>query len=451
MSTQSTGASHMIRKFRSPVAALGLSLLLGVALALPPGAAVMAQEGEAAEGEQETRRGAALSERVYRKLAEAQAAAEADNWAGALQALDEVKAMQRLSPYEMAQLYSFYGYVYYGQERFNDSITAYETVLRQPELDQGLRESTTYTLAQLYFTTEQWRKAADLVSDFLKTAQNPAPDPFILLGSAYYQMESYRELIPPIERAIQIARERGIEDREQWWLLLRVGYYETQNMPKVLEVLETLVRRWPKKEYWVQLSAIYGELDQSRRQLAAYEAAYDQGLLTSGLELVQLSQLFLAANVPYKAARVLEKGMEANLVEKNEANYRLLSQAWAIARDDAKAIEPLRQAAGMSREGELDVRLAQSYLNLGRHQDCIQAARTGLQKGRVGRADLAQIILGTCLFETRQYEEAKVAFNRAAEDRRSATAARQWIQYVDNELQRQRQLQESLRQVPREG
>lgn len=411
---------------------------------------VAAQEGDG-EQETETRRGAALSERVYRKLAEAQEAAEAENWSGALAALDELKALQNLSPYETAQLYSFYGYIYYGQERFRDSIGAYETVLRQPELEQGLRETTTYTLAQLYFSTDQWQKAADLVNEFLKTAKNPAPEPYILLGSAYYQMENYRELLPPIERAIQIARERGMEDREQWWLLLRVGYYETQNMRKVLEVLETLVTRWPKKEYWVQLSAIYGETDQARRQLAAYEAAYDQGLLTSGLELVQLAQLFLSSNVPYKAARVLEKGIEAGLVEKNEANYRLLSQAWSVAREDAKAIEPLRLAAGMSREGELDIRLAQSYLNVGRHQDCVQAARSGLQKGQVGRNDLAQIILGTCLFETRQYEEAKAAFNRAAEDRRSAGAARQWIQYVDSELERQRQLQESLRQVPRDS
>lgn len=440
----------MIRKSSSATAVLGIVVLIGAGFTASPGTA-LAQDASAEGEQQETRRGAALSERVYRKLAEAQEAAEADNWAGALRALDEVKAMERLSPYETAQLYSFYGYVYYGQERFNDSIGAYETVLRQPELDQGLRESTTYTLAQLYFATEQWRKAADLVSEFLKTAQNPAPDPYILLGSAYYQMEDYRQLIPAIERAIEIAKQRGIEDREQWWLLLRVGYYETQNMRKVLEVLETLVTRWPKKEYWVQLSAIYGELDQSRRQLAAYEAAYDQGLLTSGLELVQLSQLFLASNVPFKAARVLEKGMEANLVEKTEANYRLLSQAWAVAREDAKSIEPLRTAAGMSRDGELDVRLAQAYLNLGRHQECIQAARAGLQKGRVGRADLAQIVLGTCLFETRQYEEAKSAFNRAAEDGRSAGAARQWIQYVDSELQRQQQLQESLRQVPRDS
>lgn len=440
----------MIRKCSSPAAVLGIVVLMGLAMAVPPGAA-LGQEASGEGAQQETRRGAALSERVYRKLAEAQEAAEADNWAGALRALDEVKVMERLSPYETAQLYSFYGYIYYGQERFNDSIGAYETVLRQPELEQGLRETTTYTLAQLYFSTEQWRKAADLVNDFLKTAQNPAPDPYILLGSAYYQMEDYRQLIPAIEQAIQIAKQRGTEDREQWQLLLRVGYYEMQNMQKVLEVLETLVTRWPKKEYWVQLSAVYGELDQSRRQLAAYEAAYDQGLLTTGLELVQLSQLFLASNVPYKAARVLEKGMEANLVEKNEANYRLLSQAWSVAREDAKSIEPLRLAAGMSREGELDIRLAQAYLNVGRHQDCVQAARSGLQKGRVGRNDLAQIILGTCLFETRQYEEAKVAFNRAAEDGRSAGAARQWIQYVDSELQRQRQLEESLRQVPRDS
>jgi len=429
--------------FRTALVLATVAFSVAVISIAVPGTAVAQEEGQ----QRETRRGMVLSEPVYRRLAEAQELAEADNWRGALAVLDQVKALPRLTSYETAQLYNFYGYTYFGLERYSDSIEAYRTVLRQEDVDAGMRETTTYTLAQLYFTTEQWRQAAELVSNFLETATNPSPDPYILLGSAYYQLEDYRNLIPPIERAIEIARQRGVQDREQWWLLLRVGYYELRNMPKVVEILETLVTRWPKKEYWVQLSAIYGELDQQRRQLAAYESAYDQGLLATGTELTQLAQLFLASNVPYKAARVLDKGMEDGLVERTEANYRLLSQAWSIAREDARAIAPLRRAADMSSDGELNVRLAQSHLNLGQHQECVTAARAGLQKGRVGRDDLAQIVLGTCLFELGNYQESKAAFQRAAQDQRSATAARQWIQYVDNEVERQRQLEESLRAV----
>ena len=32
--------------------------------------------------------------------------------------------------------------------------------------------------------------------------------------------------------------------------------------PKVAEILEELIRRFPKKQYWLQLSGVYGELEE---------------------------------------------------------------------------------------------------------------------------------------------------------------------------------------------
>ena len=99
-----------------------------------------------------------------------------------------------------------------------------------------------------------------------------------------------------------IANERGKEIKESWWLLLRVAYYEQGNIPKVVEILEVLVVNWPKKEYWTMLSGMYGELNKDKRQLAAYEAAYDQGLLTRSAEIVTLAQLLMQAEAGYKAS-----------------------------------------------------------------------------------------------------------------------------------------------------
>lgn len=420
--------------------------LAATALAWPAAQAVAQEE----EGEQEqTQRTGAMSEKVYRKLAEAQELADQENFAGALTALNEIKASGKLSPYETAQLYNFFGYIYFAQERYDDSIKAYETVLATPEIPPGLRQQTIYTLAQLNFTTERWQKAIDLMNQWVKDAPNPAPDPFIIICSAYYQLEQYTKMIQPCERAIAVARERGDPIREQWWLLLRVGYFEQENYKKVRDILETLVVNWPKKEYWTQLSAMYGELDQSKQQLSAYAAAYEQGLLTQNAELVTLAQLYMQADAPYNAAKVLDKGIEAGQVEKTADNYRLLSQAWALAAEDRKAVPALKTAASLSDEGELDVRLAQSYLNLSEYQSCIGAAREGLRKGGVRREDSANVILGMCLFETDQYEPAKQAFRQAARDKRSEATARQWLQFIEGEQERLRQLERSLEQLRR--
>ncbi|HHQ14991.1 MAG TPA: hypothetical protein ENK16_08165 [Chromatiales bacterium] len=422
-------------------------LLVFVLLAASP--LLFAQESKGEGEKEQVRTTSAMSEKVYRKLAEAQEQAEAEQFAQAKAILDALD-QEKLTPYEKAQVYNFYGFIYYSQERYADSIKAYETVLQQPDIPEGLRDQTRYTIAQLYFTTEQWQKAINLIEQWLKTAQNPGPDPYILLGSAYYQLEQWPKMIAPIEKAMAIARERGTQIKEQWWLLLRVAYFEQKDFKKVTEILETLVNNWPKKEYWTQLSAMYGELGQEKRQLAAYWAAYDQGLLNRSNELVQLAQLFLQSDVPYKAGVILDKGLKAELVEKTANNYRLLSQAWALAAEDEKAIPALKVAASMSKDGDLDVRLAQSYLNLSKYDQCIQSAREGLRKGSVKREDSARIILGMCLYESRKYEDAKKAFRLAAKDKRSERTARQWVSFIEKEQERLRQLDEALRQARRE-
>ena len=434
----SVPAGHVKPSWRSPV------LLAIVLLALSP--ALFAQESKSEGEKEQVRTTSAMSEKVYRKLAEAQELAEAEKFTEAKALLDNFD-MEKLSPYEKAQVYNFYGFIYYSQERYNDSIRAYENVLRQPDIPDGLRDQTRYTIAQLYFTTEQWQKAIDLIEQWLKTAQNPGPDPYVLLASAYYQLEKWPKMIPPLEKAMDIARQRDTDIKEQWWLLLRVAYFEQKDFKKVTEILETLVSHWPKKEYWTQLSAMYGELGQEKRQLAAYWAAYDQGLLDRSNELVQLAQLFLQADVPYKAGLVLEKGLKAELVEKTADNYRLLSQAWALAAEDQKAVPALKMAASMSADGDLDVRLAQSYLNLSRYDECIQAAREGLRKGGVKREDSARIVLGMCLYENKKYEDAKKAFMAAARDKRSERTARQWVQFIEREEERLRQLDNALKRA----
>jgi hypothetical protein len=55
------------------------------------------------------------------------------------------------------------------------------------------------------------------------------------------------------------------------------------------------------------------------------------------------------------------------------------------------------------------------------------------------------MILGACLFELKRYPAARTAFQTAAEDNRSRASARSWIEYVNLEEDRERQLQAALR------
>ncbi len=103
----------------------------------------------------------------------------------------------------------------------------------------------------------------------------------------------------------------------------------------------------------------------------------------------------------------------------------------------------------MSDDGELDLRLAQSYLNLSQYDECSDSARDAIRKGGLRREDTANVVLGMCLFELDRLGPAKAAFRAAARDSRSRSTARRWLSYIEKEEERKQQLEESLRSLER--
>ena len=406
--------------------------------------------GGGAQGEEEsaadaqTRRTPAMRERVYTRLAEAQECAEMDDIECAQQRLAQVREMDDLNSYEMAQMWNFYAFIYFGQDNYREAIRAYEMVLQQPDLPLGMETTTMYTLCQLYFQQERYEDSLAMLDRWFALEEEPAAEPYVLRAQIFYSLQRYREGIEPVRTAIQINQDLDREPQENWYRLLNVFYYELEDYPNVIEVLRTMIEMWPKREYFVQLSAMYGQEGNDSAQLALYQVAHEAGWLGRSNELIQMAQLLLQADVPVKAAKMLQSGLEDGSVESNERNWRLLAQSWQLAQDDEHAVPALIRAAGLAEDGTLDVNLAQSYQNLYDWDSCVDAAREGIRKGDLRREDQAYMILGSCLFELKEYTAARNAFEEAADDERSRSNARSWIQYVNSEETRDRELAAAL-------
>jgi tetratricopeptide (TPR) repeat protein len=415
----------------------GFVTLLAVALAAP----VSAQEKKT----RKTKQTVAMSQQVYEKLQEIQELVEADQHAEAQAKIKEIQGgKKKLSPYEAAQIWNLSAYDYYLQERYNDSIRSYEQVLKQPELPEALQQSVLKTLAQLQFTIEDYPLALETIKRLMALVEEPAADVFMLLGQAHFQMEDYEAAIPPIKTAIDMYKEQGRVPRENWLLLLRVCYWEMKDFPNMLIVLEELIEAYPKDSYILTLAGVYSELGDTKKQLALTESLYEKGYIEGKSHAVNLANLYLLHGVPYKAAIVLEKEMAAGNVKSDVRNLRLLSQAWYQAREDLKAIPPLKQAAAEGDEGELYIRLAQSYINLEKWSEASAAAKQGLAVGDLKREDTANIMYGMALFNQKELEKARKAFVAARSDKRSKRAANQWIKYVDSEIRRRDTLEQKL-------
>ena len=429
---------------------------------------------------QKTRTAQAVSKKTYDRIIKAQEAVDLEDYPEALRILNNLYSLSKLTDYEQQNVLNYLGFVYYSMDDMTNAMNAYERMLTIPTLEEQIKKTTVYTLAQLNTMQENYSKAIRLTEEFFRLETNPAADPYIFYAQILYQLDRYSDMIEPVETAMEIyvrrqtARrlaakveaEKNLNEaseeeiavarialaeanksynitpvpKEDWYVLLNFAYFQQENFIKVRDIQKTLLVHWPKKQYWFSLAGAYTELGEDENLIYAYDAAHTQMLLEKESELVTMAQLYMQAEVPYKAAKLLDKEIKANRVEKNEKNYRLMSQAWTLAAEDEEAIPALQQAARLSEEGELDLRLGNAYLNIGNHDECAKAINNGIKKGGIKSPDNAQISLGMCLYNLKEYKKAISAFNKASKTSRSRRISNQWIRVIESDIERERQI-----------
>lgn len=408
-------------------------------------ATTLAQEDEERDPTEgrNVKRTPTMREPVYRRLSEAQQAAEADDLATARELIDEIANLKGLTPYETAQMYNFRAYLAYTDGNYPGAIAAYKSVLAQEDLPEAMENQTLYSLSQLSFASEDYRGAINYLRQWMDKIGNPKPDSYMLLGQAYYQLEEYANALEPVNRGIQMTRDEGGEVKEDWLLLQRVLYYEMENYEKVAEILEELVQRFPKKTYWLQLAGMYGQLEQPEKRLITLDLAYQQGLFDRGQEYLNLAQLLLQQEIPYRGAMILKEGMDKGLVEKDSKNLRLLAQAFMLAQEDDMALEPLQAAARVSDDGDLNMQLGNVYYNREEFAKAEEAAISAINKNVDDKGD-AWMLVGMSRFAQEKLNSAQEAFENASKYNGNRSQANQWMSYIDKERQRREQLAAAL-------
>jgi len=336
-----------------------------------------------------------------------------EDWPMAIRAVDSILANDTAP---RPDLYILKGSALYQQKKYKEMIPIVQKAItisegrnafRLEQLQKNVKTAAAEDRVKYDKNNFDYISLANQVKNKLKTD----------LASTRKSSDKY----PLIEDAI-----RGLETdaknlaigptKENWWLLLRAAYFELEEMDKVKEVLERLVVEWSKKEYWTQLSAFYGQGKQEEEQMAAYQTAYHEGFLEKSNEYVQMAQLYLSVEAPYEAAKLLQKAMDEDKLDKEVKNWKLLSQSWFLAQYDDNAIIALREAAKLSDDGELDIRLARSLSNIADFKGCVNSAKVAIEKGDLKRLDDSYITLGMCQFEVAMYEDSKASFASAQVD-----------------------------------
>ena len=378
--------------------------------------------------------------------------AENEDFVKAENVLNKMKSDSSLTESDKAQMYYYFAYIDSVNDDLKSAKQNYMKFLSIEESDPRLKSNVISMLGQLSYAEGSFKTAIDYMEQWIAMEANPSSLGFDIIAASYWQLKDKKKALKFSERALCVAKANKSKPKESTYNLLVALYNENERVNDMLPLFEELVRFYPKKRYWTQLSGVYGELKQEDNQLSALEAAHDQRLLDKETEYVSLYQLLMRAEAPLKAARVIEYGIQNEFVEENEKHLKYLAQGWHLAQELDKAEPVYEKAAKKSKEGELYIFLGQIYLATDRYKKAKQALQLGLKKGKLKDPVTVNILLGQVAYELQDFEDA-TKFFRTAIDRLSdikikdkearekkqdklRTQALNWLTYTEKEKKR---------------
>lgn len=341
----------------------------------------------------------------------------------------------RLNAYELVLLYQYYGYAYLVQENYDKAIEYYNKVLLQsPYMPVTTEAQILLTLGQLYSVKNNPKKALETMLKWTEYVDELRPEQSYTFATLYYQLGDNKNSLLNINQAINRQQAVGKIPSEYWYLLQRELYFDREDYQNGLVALNNLIKHYPKAQYWKHLSYVYKLLKRDRESLSALETCYLLGGLTTERDLLGLAYLMLKANIPYKAVKVLRKGIYTDrLIEPNAKNLKLLADALRAAQYPKESLVEYEKAVQKSHNADLIIGLASAYLANEKYKEASKWGRHALKTGPVKRTDQAYLIIGQAELELKNFDEAIHFFKEAGKDSRSKKSASEWISYAEHE------------------
>ncbi|WP_347331509.1 tetratricopeptide repeat protein [Marinimicrobium locisalis] len=397
----------------------------------------------------EPRRIPGISQRLNEELSEVQSFIDPEEDSGqepdlgeALNLLQEMESnISEYNAYEQAQIYNFLANVHYQQDNTLRTIEAFEKVVaRSPQIPTGMETGTWQVLGKLHMQEENLDAALEAFKNWTNLVTSINADQYYTFSLLFYQMGQEDRALAHVNKAVSMTEAEGKVPDENWFAMQRLLYFEREDYQATANVLEKMVKHYPKVSTWRQLSDMYSLLERFDDRLHTLEVVYLLGGLDKENILVSMASLYLDREVPYKAAKVLDKGIyEDEIIEPTARNLELLANSWSLAQETEKAMMEMEKAAEKSDEGDLFARLSAIYMLNDRYEESVDAAKEALDKG-IDRPDQVYLRMGTAYVNLEQYDKAIEVLKEAAKDKRSEEAAKQWIKYSEGEKKREEEL-----------
>ncbi len=402
--------NNWLLRVKSPLAAACLAVLVAVSA------------GAAEKEKKET-----LTEAVAKQLKPAQdAIAKGDFDAGVTLAKGGLAAAKsnydketslRMLTYAAAKKQDFTLYAEYTEQLL-------EVVPAMPD-DERIRDYK--ALGQINAQNKVYDKALVWIQKWADATKSA--DAYTLGSQIFLIQQDYAGAIPWLEKVVAASPE----PKEETLKLLNVSYYRTNEKVKRQATMETLVAKFPRREYLVDLMGVYEADADPRAMLNLYRLLFDRNEMTRESEYVYYADSALDAGGPAEALRALEQGQKRDVIKfiaATDRNSKMLALAKTQTAEDKKMLPGLDKEARAGKNGEADVKVGLAYLGFGDFDKAIEAIERGLGDERVAkvkRVDDAYMTLGIAYLHAGKQDKAIAAFQKAKADKRMDRAANTWL------------------------
>ncbi len=376
------------------------------------------------------------NEVVYKRLSRIYEDIGEEKYAEAYPQLQQLLERTR-SPYEKAVIRQALAQVAWTLERYNEALRHFEIAVELNSLPNRTHFSLMYQIAQLYTMQERYNEALKALDLWLCKVDTKeiTSSVYVLKASIYSHQKNWRDGIVAIDKAIEL----DANPKESWFQMKLGAHFELEQYPKAALTLERMIELWPaKRTYWMQLSQIYLKLKRNKRALAVVALAYKNKLLDREADIKHLANLYQFLDIPYKAALVMQTGLENGMVKDTRKNWEMTGDAWMTSEEIDEALAAYENAGKDAKDGKIDLRRGYLLTDMEKWDDGSQALALAIRKGGMkdNAVGQAYLLKGMCEFGMGNTRQARDDFGNATRFTSTRSAAQQWIKHMNEERAR---------------
>lgn len=353
------------------------------------------------------------------------------------------------SEYEWAQLYQRAAFLQFQLENIPSAISYFQKVVsKSPNIPVSLEASLLYQIGQLLSSEERYSNALTSFNKWETLCPGVVPeDYFYYRAQIHYQMNKKDLALASISKAIKFKEGYGAIPKERWLKLQLAIYADKENYKAAESVAEKLVVNYTSVQMLGQLASIYGLNSKEKKQLAMLDALNVMNGLSKEREFRNLAYLYLSADVPYLASRVLKKGFKEKKVERTSKNLEVYAASLSQSQEVDQALPVMEEAAQKSDKGKLYATLAAVYLDAEKYKESIAAGKKALKKGGLRSPGEVHMFMGSAYMYMEKYDSAIASLRKALSDEKYTKYAQDLISYVKRQKKRDEDLRKAKLKV----